>query len=147
MLLLTRCFVGIGEGGYGPAAPTLIADLYPLARRGSVLSWFYMAIPVGSAIGFAVGGLVGAASHPNGWRWAFFVVTPPGLLLAAWCFFMRDPPRGQPDRVSATKRQPEADDTRLPDAAPQPFLRARLRRHDRDELSRSAAFPFGCRVT
>src|SRR5438552_12381292 len=28
ILLITRCFVGIGEGGYGPAAPTLIADLY-----------------------------------------------------------------------------------------------------------------------
>ena len=100
VLLLTRCFVGIGEGGYGPAAPTLISDLYPVSRRGVVLSWFYMAIPVGSAIGFAVGGLVGAESHPHGWRWAFFVVTPPGLLLAAWCFFMRDPPRGQSDALA-----------------------------------------------
>src|SRR5215207_10217712 len=36
MLLITRLFVGIGEGGYGPAAPTLIADLYPLAKRGQV---------------------------------------------------------------------------------------------------------------
>src|SRR4051794_19417813 len=44
-LLITRCFVGIGEAGYGPAAPTLISDMYPVARRGAVLSWFYMAIP------------------------------------------------------------------------------------------------------
>src|SRR5689334_6260804 len=41
ILLVTRCLVGIGEAGYGPAAPTLISDLYPLSRRGQVLSWFY----------------------------------------------------------------------------------------------------------
>src|SRR6478609_8880045 len=42
MLLVTRLFVGVGEGAYGPAAPTIIADLYPVERRGSVLAWFYM---------------------------------------------------------------------------------------------------------
>src|ERR1051325_3636201 len=52
MLLITRLFVGIGEAGYGPAAPTIIADLYPVERRGYVLSYFYMAIPVGSALGY-----------------------------------------------------------------------------------------------
>src|SRR4029077_13596442 len=47
MLLVTRLFVGVGEAGYGPSAPTIIADLFPLSRRGSALSWFYAAIPVG----------------------------------------------------------------------------------------------------
>ncbi|MGA3068145.1 MAG: MFS transporter, partial [Tepidisphaeraceae bacterium] len=46
MLLLTRLCVGIGEAGYGPSAPTIIADLYSIERRGQVLAWFYMAIPV-----------------------------------------------------------------------------------------------------
>src|SRR5213593_1511628 len=78
MLLITRLFVGIGEAGYGPAAPTIISDLFPVQKRGSVLAWFYLAIPVGSAIGYAVGGWVGA--H-YGWRSAFYVVVPPGLLL------------------------------------------------------------------
>jgi MFS family permease len=94
ILLITRLFVGVGEAGYGPAAPTIIADLYPLARRGAVLSWFYAAIPVGSALGYAMGGLV--ADHYD-WRHAFYVVVPPGLLLAVLCFFMRDPRRGQVD--------------------------------------------------
>ncbi len=88
MLLVTRCFVGIGEAGYGPAAPTLISDFYPVSIRGAVLSWFYMAIPVGAALGYALGGFV--AGH-WGWRWAFYVVTVPGLLLGAICFLMRDP--------------------------------------------------------
>src|SRR5581483_7971642 len=45
-MLITRAFVGIGEAAYGPAAPTIISDLYPQERRGRVLAWFYAAIPV-----------------------------------------------------------------------------------------------------
>jgi len=94
MLLLTRIFLGIGEAGYGPAAPTILSDLYPLQRRGLVLSWFYMAIPVGCALGYGFGGLVHGLL---GWRWAFFLVTPPGLALAAACLLMRDPRHNTPD--------------------------------------------------
>jgi MFS transporter, Spinster family, sphingosine-1-phosphate transporter len=88
LLLITRLFVGVGEGGYGPAAPTIIADLFPLLSRGRMLAYFYVAIPVGSAIGYAVGGFV--AAH-WGWQIAFFVVAPPGLLLGLACFLRRDP--------------------------------------------------------
>jgi len=88
ILLCTRLFVGIGEAGYGPAAPTIIADLYPLKTRGRVLARFYVAIPVGSALGYAYGGKV---ADLLGWRWAFYLVVPPGLFLAACCFFMREP--------------------------------------------------------
>jgi MFS family permease len=91
-LFLTRCLVGIGEGAYGPIAPAMIADLYPVERRGQVLAWFYLAIPVGGALGYALGEVVQGLW---GWRWAFFVVVPPGLALGLRCFFMRDPPRGQ----------------------------------------------------
>lgn len=86
LLLITRCFVGIGEAGYGPAAPAIIAELYPPERRGAVLSWFYMAIPVGSALGYVFGGLV---AGKLGWRWPFFLVVPPGILLAIWALRMR----------------------------------------------------------
>ena len=95
LLLITRLFVGVGEAGYGPAAPTIISDLYPVERRGSVLAWFYVAIPVGSALGYVIGGAVGASSL--GWRWAFYLVTIPGLLLGVWSFLMPDPPRGGGD--------------------------------------------------
>ena len=91
-LVLTRVFVGIGEAAYGPAAPTIIADLYPVERRGRMLSFFYVAIPVGSAIGYGFGG--GVAEYvggPNGWRWPFYLVTIPGILLAALCLLRRDP--------------------------------------------------------
>ncbi|HEY1434221.1 MAG TPA: MFS transporter, partial [Thermoanaerobaculia bacterium] len=57
-LLLTRCVVGIGEAAYGPVAPTILSDLYDVKRRGRILAWFYMAIPVGSALGYVLGGAV-----------------------------------------------------------------------------------------
>lgn len=89
-LLATRVFLGVGEAGYGPAAPTIISDFYPIARRGRVLAWFFMAIPVGSALGYAFGGWMNGVL---GWRWAFYLVLPPGLLLAGLCFLMNEPAR------------------------------------------------------
>src|SRR5881392_3114528 len=88
ILFATRICVGIGEGGYGPAAPTILADLFPIETRGRIMAVFYTAIPVGSALGYVIGGLVGAHM---GWRWAFYLVTPPGLLLGLVCFLQRDP--------------------------------------------------------
>ena len=88
VLLITRVFVGIGEAAYGPAAPTIISDAYPVKERGWVLAWFYAAIPVGSAVGYAWGGQI---ADLLSWRWAFYLVVPPGLLLATMCFFLRDP--------------------------------------------------------
>jgi MFS transporter, Spinster family, sphingosine-1-phosphate transporter len=96
-LFAMRLFVGVGEGGYGPAAPTIIADSFPLSVRGRVMSYFYVAIPVGSAIGYAIGGYV--AAH-WGWQMAFFVVAPPGILLGLACFGRRDP------RVQSHQWQP-----------------------------------------
>lgn len=99
ILVLTRVFVGIGEGGYGPAAPTILADLFPIENRGRILAIFCAAIPVGSALGYVLGGFINAHL---GWRWAFYLVMPPGLLLGVFCFFQRDP-RGL--GLTAEKRQ------------------------------------------
>jgi MFS family permease len=99
-LFFTRCLVGVGEGAYGPIAPAMIADLYPLERRGQVLACFYLAIPVGGALGYALGEVVQGLW---GWRMAFFVVVPPGLALGLWCFFMKDPPRGQMEATPTRK--------------------------------------------
>jgi MFS family permease len=88
ILFLTRIFVGIGEGGYGPAAPTILADLFSIEKRGRILAVFCAAIPVGSALGYVLGGLI---DNHLGWRWAFYLVTPPGIVLGLICFFQRDP--------------------------------------------------------
>src|SRR6185503_10055954 len=89
--LLTRCFVGIGEAAYGPVAPTILSDLYPVSQRGRILSWLYLAIPVGSALGYTVGG--GLASAFGTWRAPFYAVVAPGIVLGVWSLFMREPHR------------------------------------------------------
>lgn len=99
VLFFTRCCVGIGEAAYGPVAPAMLSDLYPVERRGKVMAWFYMAIPVGSALGFVIGSQVAEAA---GWRWAFLVAVFPGLALGALCFFMREVPRAGRDAGTPT---------------------------------------------
>src|SRR5213592_124070 len=101
ILFATRICVGIGEGVYGPAAPTILADLFPIETRGRIMAVFYTAIPVGSALGYVIGGLVGAHL---GWRWAFYLVTPPGLLLGLLCFWQRDP-RATGDHLTEKSRR------------------------------------------
>jgi MFS family permease len=105
MLVITRVLVGFGEAGYGPAAPALISDYFPVERRGKVLAFFYLAIPVGSALGYVFGGFM---NHWLGWRSAFFVVVLPGLLLAVLCFLRREPLRDAP-AVKKEKRAFIAD--------------------------------------
>src|SRR4051794_35910442 len=99
MLLMTRCLVGIGEAAYGPVAPSMLSDMYPVKVRGQIMSYFSLAIPVGSALGFVIGGIV---SGQFGWR-AAFLVTLIGLIPAILCFFMREPPRPH----LATTAEPE----------------------------------------
>jgi MFS family permease len=110
ILFATRIFVGIGEGGYGPAAPTILADLFSIETRGRVMAIFYAAIPVGSALGYVIGGVIGAHL---GWRWAFYIVTPPGLLLGLLCFLQRDPRVAAHHVVQESPRRSMADYLRL----------------------------------
>jgi MFS family permease len=102
-LFITRIFVGIGEGGYGPAAPTILADYFAHQMRGRIMAIFCGAIPVGSALGYVLGGLI---NHQLGWRWAFYLVAIPGVLLGLLCFFQKDPRTrtetlGRPERRRA----------------------------------------------
>ena len=89
-LFLARAAVGIGEAAYGSIAPSLITDIFPKARHGRALSLFYLATPVGSALGYLLGGVLGARL---GWRPAFYVVGLPGILLGALAFRLEDPAR------------------------------------------------------
>lgn len=95
-LLVARSFIGVGEAGFGGVAPTLISDLFPKEKRGRMLACFYVAIPVGSALGFLLGGFVG---EHHGWHAAFFVAGAPGIVLGLLAFFMKEPARGAGDGV------------------------------------------------
>lgn len=97
-LLIARASVGIGEAAYATLAPAILADFFPPEKRNRAFTIFYIAIPVGSAIGFALGGMLGAA---YGWRTAFLAVGLPGILAAGLALLMKDPPRGAFDGVPA----------------------------------------------
>jgi predicted MFS family arabinose efflux permease len=90
-LLVARAVVGVGEAGYGTVAPALISDLYPARQRTRALAFFYTAIPIGGALGFALGGWLGEAYS---WRTAFVVGGLPGLLVALLTLRMPEPVRG-----------------------------------------------------
>ena len=104
-LLIFRVLVGLGEASFGTISPGWIADLFPPAKRNFAISIFYLAIPVGSAIGYIVGSAI-AAHH--GWRAAFLWAGYPGLLLAFVLYLFREPPRGASDVVDAAHARPSA---------------------------------------
>jgi MFS family permease len=91
MLLAARTCVGIGEASFGTVSPGMVADFFPRERRGRVLSLFYLAIPVGSALGYLLGGIIG---ERLGWHAAFLMVGLPGFVIALPLFLLREPQRG-----------------------------------------------------
>ncbi len=93
-LIGARIFVGAGEAAYGSISPSVLRDLFPKEISGKVFSIFFMAIPVGSALGFLLGGVL---EKTIGWRSAFFVAGLPGVLLALGLLFLREPKRGAHD--------------------------------------------------
>src|ERR1019366_44896 len=75
-LLIRHTIVGVGEATFALIAPAYIVDLFPEERRGRVLSFFYLAIPVGAALGYIIGGALGTR---YGWRVPFYVCAIPGF--------------------------------------------------------------------
>ena len=99
-LLLRHAAVGIGEATFSIFAPAMLADFYPEEERNRVLSIFYVTIPVGGALGYLLGGVLG---QHYGWRMPFYVAAAPGVLIALlFWLFVREPERGSADTVKAT---------------------------------------------
>ena len=98
-LLVRHTLVGIGEATFVTIAPAFVADLFSQDRRGRILGVFYLAIPVGSAAGFLLGGYLAPA---HGWRFPFYIGAAPGFLLALAVLFCNEPERGRFDASPGT---------------------------------------------
>src|SRR4051812_35160571 len=90
-MLFWRGLLGVGEASYGVIAPALLADLFPAKDRGRVMGVYYLALPLGGALGYGIGGWVG---DRWGWPAAFLVVGLPGLLAAGGGVFVYHPGPG-----------------------------------------------------
>ena len=123
-LSVMRALVGVGEAGYATVAPGMIADIYEPKRRGRMLAYFYIAIPVGAALGFMFGGIIAeywssfisadmlallglADAADPGWRLAFIIAGSPGLLFAVLAALMPEPKRGAMDPDEVEEAPPE----------------------------------------
>ena len=89
-MMIARVCVGVGEASYATLAPTIIDDITPPDQKSRTLAIFYLAIPVGSALGFVFGG---AIEPVWGWRAAFFIAGGPGVVLALLCLLIKEPAR------------------------------------------------------
>ncbi len=99
-LLAARTAVGVGEASFGTVSPALLSDYFPRERRGRVMALYMLAIPVGSALGYLMGGLLG---QRFGWHSAFLIVGVPGLLLVLPVWLLREPGAGSAPRRTRSR--------------------------------------------
>jgi len=97
-IFLCRVMVGVGEATLGPAALSLLSDYFPPRMRATAQSVYASGIAIGGGLAFFLGGWIG---QTHGWRWAFYLMGFPGLLLAALVLFLKEQPRGRTESASA----------------------------------------------
>ena len=109
-MIATRVVVGVGEASYATLAPTIIDDLAPPEKKNRWLAIFYVAIPVGSALGYLAGG---ALEHAFGWRSAFFIAGGPGLVRALLALAIEEPKRALKAPKAEARENPAEAAARL----------------------------------
>ena len=121
-LFLCRVLVGVGESTLGPAALSLLSDLFPPRLRATASALYSAGIPIGAGLALYLGGRLG---QQYGWRWAFFLLGFPGVLLSIVVYLLREPRRGQRDvdAEPAPAPKPAATST----AGPPPSRAAEIR--------------------
>ena len=105
-LLVRHTLVGVGEASFVILSPTVVADMFPETQRGRVMGVFYLAIPVGTALGYVLGGYL---EPLYGWRAPFYVGAAPAVALALALLLVPEPPLG---RFDHPERAPDRDTLR-----------------------------------
>ncbi|WP_338506779.1 MFS transporter [Pseudomonas poae] len=101
--LLVRMGIGIGEASYAPAANSLIGDLFPAHRRARAMGIFMLGLPLGLLLAFfTIGWMVKAF---DSWRAPFFIAAVPGMILAVFMFYIKEPKRGAAETVQVAQER------------------------------------------
>ena len=104
---IARLFIGVGESAMAPSALSMIADMFPKAKRGTATGIYYLGVPLGAGGSFIVAGILGPII---GWRNCFLVLGALGLLLALLLLLVRDPKRGAMEEGPAIADGDQAED-------------------------------------
>jgi MFS transporter, Spinster family, sphingosine-1-phosphate transporter len=99
-LAMARSVLGIGEATYGVIAPTILLDLFAREQRARLMSAFYLAMPIGSALGISLGSVIASKLS---WHLAFFLVGAPGFAAALLVLALPEPVRGASEGVDTER--------------------------------------------
>jgi len=110
MLLVRHTLVGVGEATFIVISPAFLSDMYPEEKRNRIFGIFYLAIPVGTAMGYLIGGYLSKFSflgmpHLSGWRLPFLVCAVPGVILSLLLLTIPEPERGSEDHLRSTSER------------------------------------------
>lgn len=124
-LFITNAATGAGQAYRIPVSNSLLTDSYPVQARGRIFALEGVGRPLGQLLGpLLVGGVAAWAGGTEGWRWAFFVLAIPPVLVGIASIRLKEPKRGQFDQqaVFGATSEAEAEDE-LPVSTTQAFAR------------------------
>jgi ABC-type branched-subunit amino acid transport system ATPase component/MFS family permease len=95
-LFLARLGVGVAKSSNTTVHPSLVADAYPIGVRGRLSATnLGSGLLIGAISPALVGAIASLAGGPDGWRWSFFILGLPALVLAFFALRIPEAPRGQ----------------------------------------------------
>jgi ABC-type branched-subunit amino acid transport system ATPase component/predicted MFS family arabinose efflux permease len=100
LFFIARFGAGVSQASTQTVHGSLLADTYPISLRGRIYAAMGVAMGVATALSpILAGSIADAVGGPNGWRWAFYILALPILLVAVIAFRLREPPRGQYEKL------------------------------------------------
>ncbi len=95
-LFWTNAATGFGQAYRIPVSNSLISDSYPIQARARVFAFEGLGRPLGQLLGpLTIGLIVAIAGGDEGWRWAFYLMAVPPVLVGLAALAMKEPPRGK----------------------------------------------------
>ena len=100
LFFVARFGAGVSQASTYTVHGSLLADTYPISLRGRIGSAMGVATGIATALSpILVGTIATVVGGPNGWRWAFYILAVPIVLVAVSAFRLREPPRGQHEKL------------------------------------------------